>query len=144
MLFWKCLTWPESELRTRSHISEPDWRQPSGPPSSHRMLAPRHHRRANGGGEDIRVSQLRKHMGFPTQAGQPTTWRPDGHVRSRLCWEAFVHRVRCNILFLECLLPPRQFYKVGDRFWVSLYSYLRQVLGLYSLHRLDEPLSQEA
>lgn len=126
MLFWKCLTWPESEPRTRSHIFEADQRPSSDPLSSHRRLVPRHHCRADGekgrqpGSEqEAQVAQ----RGIPTPAGQPgeTPSMPGSHSSSGTMGRSepmFPYKV--DILLLECLPPLRQFYKLGAGLGVIL------------------------
>lgn len=90
MLFWKCLTWPESEPRMCSHIFEPDRRPSSDPLSSRRMLVPRHHHcRANARERERAGSeqeaQAAVHRGIPTPAGQlgGTLSLPGSHGQGR-------------------------------------------------------------
>lgn len=72
MLFWKCLTWPESEPRMRSHIFEADQRPSSDPLSSHRRLVPRHHCRADGEkGRQLGQSRKCRWSKGASPAGQP-------------------------------------------------------------------------
>lgn len=87
MLFWKCLTWPESEQRMHSRIFEPDWRLSSDLLSSHRMLLPRHHCRANGGEKGDRGIRAGSRGcgpgGIPIPVGQPggTRSMPGSHCQ---------------------------------------------------------------
>lgn len=119
MLFWKCLTWPESGPRTRSHISEADQRPSSDPLSSHRRLVPRHHCRADGEKgrqREVRAGSTGGPKGHPHPSGaarwdavrarKPFVVRNNGTLRANVSLQS-------DLLLLECLPPLWQFYKQG-------------------------------
>lgn len=112
--FWKCLTWPEFELRTRSHISEPFRRTSSAPPSSHRMLLPRNHHRANGWGERERET-LGSGQEAPSPAGQPRTEDHTARCDSLCSWalSTFPHGVTSCSWSASCLLGSFRRLEIG-------------------------------